>query len=129
MSLVDLMPTLATLLQLPKSAYPKKHAWSGVDFSSVVLNPATKKQVQDYTIFTYDDYQSGQTYLSPYYGLPGPYPSEPAHIVAIREKRFKIAMYYDPSEALSKTPRQWEFYDLANDPNGTLGRRRMNSAS
>jgi len=47
---VDLLPTLATLLDAPKSAYPKrKKKWSGVDFSSVVLNPRKAKKVQDYT--------------------------------------------------------------------------------
>lgn len=87
-SLVDLVPTLATLLQLPKSAYPK-HKWSGVDFSSVVLNPAQTKPVQSGTLFVFDDYQSGQAYLAPNVGQIGPWPYEPSHIVAIREKRWK----------------------------------------
>lgn len=65
-SLVDLLPTLATLLQLPKSAYPKEHKWSGVDFSPVVLNPKSNKKVQDYTLFTFDDFTSGQV-RAPWY--------------------------------------------------------------
>lgn len=118
-SIVDLLPTLATLLHLPKSAYPKKHKWSGVDFSSVVLNPAKAKKVQDYTVFTFDDYTSGQARLTLDNGYQiEPYPDEPAHLVGIREKRWKIAMYYDPAEVITKTPRQWELYDLQTDPDG-----------
>ena len=79
-SLVDLLPTLATLLDAPKSAYPKrKKRWSGVDFSSVVLNPRKAKKVQDYTIFTFDDYQAGQTYVFTN-GTVGFWPQEPAHL-------------------------------------------------
>ena len=77
-SLVDILPTLATLLSAPKSAYPKrKKKWSGVDFSSVVLNPLKAKKVQDYTIFTYYDYQSGKPYQvnSSFVGL---WPEEPS---------------------------------------------------
>jgi hypothetical protein len=122
-SLVDLLPTLATLLQLPRSAYPKKHKWAGVDFSSVVLNPAKAKPVQDYTVFTFDDYTSGQPYVAPQIGKLGPWVLEPAHLIGIREKRWKIAMHYDPSEAISGTPRQWEFYDMQTDPNGESERR------
>jgi hypothetical protein len=44
-----------------------------------------------------------------------PYPFLP---VAIREKRWKIAMYYDPAEAVTNTPRQWELYDRLTDPDG-----------
>jgi arylsulfatase A-like enzyme len=60
---------------------------------------------QDYTVFTYDDYQSGQP--------RGPYPRPPNHIVSVRERRWKIARYYD---AGGKVPDQWELYDLATDP-------------
>ena len=39
--------------------------------------------VQDYVVFTYDDYQSGQA--------NGPYVPPPQHIVSIRETRWKLA--------------------------------------
>ena len=42
----------------------------------------TAPPVQDYIVFTYDDYQSGQA--NP------PYPTPPNHIVSIREERFKL---------------------------------------
>ena len=38
---------------------------------------------QDYIVFTFDDYQSGQA--------SGPYPRPPNHIVALREQRWKLA--------------------------------------
>jgi arylsulfatase A-like enzyme len=60
---------------------------------------------QDHTVFTYDDYQSGQPY--------GPYPKPPNHIVAIREARYKLARYYDVAGAAAP---QWEMYDLRADP-------------
>ena len=46
-----------------------------------------KPPPQDYTVFTYDDFQSGQA--------RGPYPKPPNHIVSIREQRYKLARYYD----------------------------------
>ena len=60
---------------------------------------------QTYTVFTYDDWQSGQA--------SRPYPQPPNHIVSIREHRYKIARYYD---ADGKVPPQWEMYDLKADP-------------
>ena len=56
-------------------------------------------------VFTYDDWQSGQ--------MSGPYPTPPNHIVSIREKRYKLARYYD---ADGNVPDQWEMYDLLRDP-------------
>lgn len=56
-------------------------------------------------VFTYDDYQSGQTRQ--------PYVKPPQHIIRVRERRWKIAEYYD---ANGKVPSQWEMYDLENDP-------------
>lgn len=36
--------------------------------------------------------------------------------MAIREKRYKLAKYYDPSSDATKTRRQYEMYDLLADP-------------
>jgi choline-sulfatase len=99
---VDLLPTLASLVKAPKSA---RADWQGVDYSKVVLNPQTAADPQDYVVFTYDDTMSGQP--------KGPYPKPPNHIVSIREKRWKLARYYD---AAGKVPTQWEMYDLKTDP-------------
>jgi arylsulfatase A-like enzyme len=104
---VDFLPTLASLAGAPKSA---RADWQGVDYSSLVLDPSPKASTQDYVVFTYDDYQSGQN--SP------PYPKPPNHIVSIREGRWKLAKYYDVAKENPKRP-QWEMYDLKSDPEET----------
>jgi arylsulfatase A-like enzyme len=101
---VDFLPTLASLAKAPKTA---RANWQGKDYSKLVLQPKTAKPVQDYVVFTYDDFQSGQA--SP------PYPKPPNHIVSIREGRWKLARYYDVSKVKPKPP-QWEMYDLKTDP-------------
>ena len=111
---VDLLPTLASLAEAPRSA---RRNWQGVDYSDVVLNPERSKDPQDYVAFTYDDFQSGQAH--------GPYPKEPTHVTSIREKRWKLARYSDiqttvkneqPVEIPGHKPAQWEMYDLKTDP-------------
>ncbi len=103
---VDLLPTLANLVKAPQSA---RANWEGVDYSKQVLRPARERSSQDYVVFTYDDYQSGQPH--------GPYPKAPNHIVSIREKRWKLAKYYDANPDKKKRVRpQWEMYDLKRDP-------------
>jgi arylsulfatase A-like enzyme len=98
---VDFLPTLASLLEVPAHA---RANWEGVDYSDQVLcRPG--RPPQSYTVFTYDDWQSGQA--------TGPYPKPPNHIVSIREHRYKIARYYD---ANGKVRPQWEMYDLERDP-------------
>jgi len=101
---VDFLPTLANLAGTPKSA---RANWQGKDYSKLVLRPKTAKPVQDYVVFTYDDFQSGQA--------KPPYPKPPNHIVSIREGRWKLARYYDVSRRNPKPP-QWEMYDLKSDP-------------
>jgi arylsulfatase A-like enzyme len=98
---VDFLPTLAGLFDAPRSA---RADWQGVDYSRKVLNPRAKPP-QNYTVFTYDDFQSGQK--------QGPYPKPPNHIVSIRERRWKLAKYYDPD---GKARTEWEMYDLKRDP-------------
>ncbi len=98
---VDLLPTLASLFGAPPKA---RAAWQGVDYSQKIFRPRSRAP-QDYTVFTYDDWQSGQSH--------GPYPTPPNHIVSIRERRWKIARYYD---ADGRVRPQWELYDLQSDP-------------
>lgn len=98
---VDFLPTIASLFGAPASARGK---WSGIDYSRLVADPEGPP-VQDYVVFTYDDFQAGQA--------RGPYVPQPNHIVAIREVRWKIAQYYDPSGAGAP---EWEMYDLRSDP-------------
>jgi choline-sulfatase len=98
---VDFLPTLASLVGAPAHA---RAPWQGVDYSDQILS-RSPRPAQNYTVFTYDDWQSGQA--------SGPYPSPPNHIVSIREHRYKIARYYD---AEGHRPDQWEMYDLEADP-------------
>jgi choline-sulfatase len=98
---VDFLPTLASLLDVPADA---RDNWQGVDYADQILS-RTPRPSQDYTVFTYDDWQSGQA--------SGPYPKPPNHIVSIREHRYKLARYYD---ADGQIPPQWEMYDLESDP-------------
>ena len=60
---------------------------------------------QDYVVFTYDDWQAGQT--------SAPYVKPPQHIISLRERRWKIAEYYDTHGVVES---QWEMYDLKHDP-------------
>lgn len=99
---VDLLPTLASLFDVPAIA---RADWEGVDYSRVVLNPDAKPP-QQYILFTYDDYQSGQS--------QGPYPGPFNHIMSIREERYKLARYYNPSQPDGSS--EWEMYDLLTDP-------------
>jgi choline-sulfatase len=98
---VDFLPTLASLVGAPRSA---RSDWEGVDYSGLVLGTSSRAP-QDYVVFTYDDFQAGQA--------SGPYIPPPNHIVSIRERRWKLAKYYD---ANGKVPFVYEMYDLQNDP-------------
>jgi len=101
---IDFLPTIASLFGAPDSA---RAFWQGRDYSRIVLKPDVKG-VQKYITFTYDDFQAGQA--------SGPYVPPSSHIKSIREKRYKLARYYDPSGAVSE---QWEMYDLEKDPHET----------
>jgi choline-sulfatase len=81
---------------------------AGVDYSSIVLNPSAPG-VQDYIVFTYDDYQSGQASKL--------YPRGNNHIVSIREGKYKLAKYYDPGRPGG--PYDWEMYNLEANPEET----------
>jgi choline-sulfatase len=98
---VDFLPTMAGLFKAPRSA---RADWEGVDYSRNVLTGSSTSP-QSYTVFTWDDWQAGQA--------NGPYLPPPNHIVSIRERRWKIARYYD---ADGRVPNQWELYDLKRDP-------------
>lgn len=98
---VDFLPTLAGLFSPPGTPRP---AWQGRDYSRLVLR-RDAAPVQDYVVFTYDDFQAGQA--------SGPYVPAPQHIVSIREQRWKIARYYDTAGTVRA---EWEMYDLRTDP-------------
>lgn len=99
---VDMLPTLASLVAAPEAS--RNPDWRGVDYSEHLLG-AGAGPTQDHIVFTYDDFQAGQK--------TGPYVRQPSHIVSVREKRWKLARYWDPS---GKEADQFEMYDLKNDP-------------
>ena len=53
---VDFLPTLASLLEAPAHA---RDSWQGIDYSDQILS-RSPRPAQGYTVFTYDDWQSGQ---------------------------------------------------------------------
>jgi arylsulfatase A-like enzyme len=100
-SLVDIMPTLATLANVPN-----RDAWvfKGVDLSPVLQNP--NAAVQDAVLFTFDDQNAG----SP---NPQSIVRQPNHIRAMFDGRWKYARYFDPADTAAP---QYELYDLQSDP-------------
>jgi choline-sulfatase len=98
---VDFLPTLASLFAAPQSA---RSARQGRDYTPLVLRSRVPP-VQDYIVFTYDDFQAGQA--------KGPYVPPPQHIASVRETRWKIAQYHDPAGTVRA---EWEMYDLKSDP-------------
>ena len=98
---VDLLPTLASLIEAPEDA---RAEWQGVDYSPLLLDPAAAP-TQDYVVFTYDDIRCAQNVVQ----LVPP----PNRIVSIREERYKLARYYDGDGVEDD---QWEMYDLLEDP-------------
>ena len=107
---VDFLPTMAALVGAPLAA---RSAWQGVDYSSILLH-SPSRPVQDYIAFTYDDFQAGQN-SGPYAGEGSDFlgPAVPNRIISLREDRYKLAQYYDPTGVL--TP-EFEMYDLLTDP-------------
>ena len=106
---VDLLPTLASLIDAPDAA---RADWQGVDYSALMRarDPSTPPvdmhvHVQDHIVFTYDDIRCAQN-------VPQLVPP-PNRIVSIREARYKLARYYDGDGV---EPDQWELYDLETDP-------------
>jgi arylsulfatase A-like enzyme len=98
---VDLLPTLASLIQAPAEA---RAGWQGLDYSRLLLD-ADAAPVQDHIVFTYDDLRCAQNVVQ----LVSP----PNRIISIREKRYALARYYDGDGV---APDQWEMYDLRTDP-------------
>ena len=102
---VDLLPTLASLVDAPAAA---RASWQGVDYSALLWvrdPPALSEHVQNHIVFTYDDVRCAQN-------VPQLVPP-PNRIVSIREARYKLARYYDGD---GTEPDQWEMYDLESDP-------------
>lgn len=90
-SLIDLLPTLANLAEVPDL---DRWIFKGKDLSPILSNPGA--EVQSHIHFTYEDL---------YFFVPSA-----NHIRAIVEKRWKYAVYYD---IYADAPFEYEMYDLA----------------
>lgn len=97
---VDFAPTLASLFGSPTT----NPDWQGKDYSGLVLDPGGRG-LQDYQVFTYDDWQAAQA--------QGPYVTGANHIVSIRDERYTFARYYAPD---GSAPDEFEMYDREADP-------------
>jgi len=105
---VDFVPTMANLLGAPPGLAAAT-GWQGVSYANNVILGPSAPPVQDNIVFTFDDFQYGQ---SVYFGIPSP----PNLIRSIVEERWKFAEYYDPT---GRTASEYECYDLVTDPNET----------
>lgn len=93
-SLIDLLPTLASVGGVPE---PARYGLKGVDLTPVLRDPNAR--VQDVLHFTYED---------------DVFPVQGADCIrAIVERDWKYAVYYDP---FTGAPTEYEMYDLARDP-------------
>lgn len=92
-SLIDVLPTLATL-----AGVPERDRWTfqGQDLAPVIRDPGAA--VQDFVHFTYED-----TYF---------YVPAPNHIRCLIEEDWKYAVYYDPYTG--RAP-EYEMYDRSGD--------------
>ncbi len=104
-SLIDILPTVATLAQVPDM---EKYDLRGVDFSPIIENPDIES-VQEDILFTFDDVRAGTPGIDQ---LVDP----PNRIYCIREKNWKFVKYYDIDGNVAP---EYEMYDLVNDPNET----------
>jgi arylsulfatase A-like enzyme len=107
-SLIDIMPTLASLADVPN---PAQWTFKGRDLTPIltdaIQNPANPTaSVQDSILFMFDDDNPGSA-------DPQIFVNEPCHIRCIRDERYKYAVYFDPCTP-PKAP-QYELYDLLND--------------
>lgn len=100
-SLVDLMPTLASMLGVEAP-----DGLRGTD-----LGPSLRGEggepAQDHVLFTFDDMHAGTG------RVPEVLPGAPGRIRCIRERRFKFARYHDTE---GRHTDEFEMYDLVEDP-------------
>ena len=96
-SLIDILPTLATL-----GGVPERDRWTfkGRDLAPILLDP--RAEVQDYIHFTYEDL---------YFYVPAP-----NHLRCLIEKQWKYAVYYD---IYTGREPEYEMYDRIADPKET----------
>lgn len=102
-SLIDLMPTLATLAGVKD---PGQYTFMGRDLTPILKDAADNPSnptvtVQDSVYFTTDETIGAEIV------------GQPSHIACLREADWKVVEYYDPS---GDEASRFELYDLVNDP-------------
>ena len=102
---IDLLPTLAELLGKPKIA-----PFTGLSYASILLG--TSSAIQDYVVFSMEDYQIGQA--------APPYVQQPSNMMCIREVDWKYCKYYDNAAEITKVRSVFEMYNLKADPNESV---------
>jgi choline-sulfatase len=98
-SLVDIVPTLVGLSGRPLA---------DGDLHGRDLGPVLRGQsdgVRETVLFTYDDHQAGTAF------------QDAPRIRCVRDRRFKYAIYLDPSGRVAP---EYELYDLEHDPDEAL---------
>jgi choline-sulfatase len=100
-SLIDLMPTLATLADVPH-----RGNLPGCDLTPVIQDAVRHpdgppRPVQDSILFTTDETLGEQII------------GQPSHIRCLREADWKFVMYFDPGHV---EPSVYELYNLKDDP-------------
>lgn len=107
-SLVDVAPTIAALARVPNM---EQWDFKGKDLTPIMLDAMQNPEnptatVQDSILFTFDDDNPAQP-------EPQTIVTQPRHIRAIRDERYKFTIYFDP---FGEHPPESELYDLWNDP-------------
>ena len=102
-SLIDLMPTVAALAGVSNRG---QYSLMGRDLTPIIRDAADHPAnptatVQEDIYFTTDEVIGAEIVR------------QPAHIRCLREVRWKVDEYFDPS---GEKPSQYELYDLLNDP-------------
>lgn len=111
-SLIDLMPTLATLGQVPE---PEKYTFMGHDLTPLLSDP--DQPVQNEILFTFDDIYAGNAngpVINPITGVEVPRPPKNIRAIFVHDEddgEWKYARYFDQNGV---EPPQFEMYHLRN---------------
>jgi len=104
-SLVDVMPTIATIASVP---FPNRSLFKGQDLTPLFTNPTGS--VQNSILFTFDDDRAGTGWVSPNIE------NKPHHIHAMIHRdadgEWKFARYFNPEGGVEE---EYEMYRLKNE--------------
>jgi choline-sulfatase len=123
-SLVDLMPTVAAIADVPGR---ESMTFRGVDLTPVLQDAVDHptvppRPVQDSVLFTTDENLGSLLMVDPTTTSGDPIVQEPSRIRCLREDRWKIVMYYDAADPTNEAKRVYELYDLLTDSGEAINR-------